>query len=103
MRRNEHILTAAALSCTLAASGAFAAEAASNQPVKDSFITAQVKTELTKDRATTGRNIMVATEHGIVSLSGTVASPAERQKAEQDARGIKGVTDVRNELTVKPE
>jgi hyperosmotically inducible protein len=87
----------------IAASGAFAAEAGSNQAVKDSYITAKVKTELTKDRVTVARNINVATEHGVVSLSGTVASAAEKQKAEQNARSIKGVTGVRNELTVRPQ
>jgi hyperosmotically inducible protein len=87
----------------IAAGGAFAADAGSNQPVKDSYITAKVKTELAKDRATTAKDINVATAHGVVSLSGTVASAAEKQKAEQDARGIKGVTDVQNDLTVTPK
>jgi osmotically-inducible protein OsmY len=34
-------------------------------------------------------------------LSGNVASDIEKQKAEQDAGGVKGVVQVKNDLNVK--
>jgi osmotically-inducible protein OsmY len=36
-------------------------------------------------------------------LSGMVASDMEKQKAEQDASGIKGVSHVENDLTIKAQ
>ncbi len=86
------------------AGGAFAADTGdvkSDQPVKDSYITTKVKAELAKDTATKAHHIKVMTKDGVVSLSGMVDSTAEKQKAETDARGIKGVVDVTNGLTVK--
>lgn len=105
MKHHKHYVTTAALSCLLAASGAFAAEnnAGNDHPVKDSYITTKVKAELTNDSSTKAKDIKVTTKDGVVVLSGTVRSAAEKEKAEQDARGIKGVTEVRNQLTVGPQ
>ncbi len=86
----------------MAVGGAFAADAVkSDQPVKDSYITTKVKGELAKDTATKARDIKVITKDGVVALSGMVSSSAEKQKAEADARSIKGVVDVANGLKVK--
>src|SRR5215471_20690454 len=88
----------------LAAGGVYAADADSahtDQPVKDSYITTKVKAELAKDTATKAHEIHVTTKDGVVALSGTVGSKAEKEKAETDARGIKGVVDVNNGLEVK--
>jgi hyperosmotically inducible protein len=74
--------------------------AGSNQPVSDSYITTKVKAELAKDSATKAKDIKVTTTDGVVVLSGTVRSEAEKQMAEQDARNIKGVAEVRNQLSV---
>src|SRR3984885_4786663 len=75
----------------------------SDQPVTDSYITTKVKAELAKDSTTKARHIHVTTKDGNVILKGMVASDDEKQKAEQDASGFKGVTHVDNELTVKAE
>ncbi|HEY4772625.1 MAG TPA: BON domain-containing protein [Steroidobacteraceae bacterium] len=75
----------------------------SDQPVTDSYITTKVKAELAKDSTTKARHIHVTTKDGNVILKGMVASDDEKQKAEQDASGVKGVTHVDNELTVKAE
>jgi osmotically-inducible protein OsmY len=45
----------------------------------------------------------VTTKDGTVMLKGIVASDTEKQKAEQDASGVKGVAHVENDLTIKAE
>jgi hyperosmotically inducible protein len=44
--------------------------------------------------------IDVDVENGVVTLSGTVRNAAQKEKAGQVARGVGGVKDVRNNLTV---
>jgi len=100
MRVKRVSMLVAAATCALAASGVFAADT-DDHPVKDSYITTKVKAELAKDTATKARKIKVTTKDGVVALSGTVDSKAEKEKAETDARGIKGVLDVNNGLEVK--
>jgi len=75
----------------------------SDQPVTDSYITTKVKAELAKDSATKARHIHVTTKDGTVVLKGMVGSDMEKQQAEQDASGIKGVAHVENDLTIKSE
>src|SRR5262249_39846595 len=48
----------------------------------------------------TARNINVDTVDGRVTLHGTVPTDVEKARAEQDARGIAGVREVRNLLQV---
>jgi hyperosmotically inducible periplasmic protein len=74
----------------------------SDQPVTDSYITTKVKASLAADKGTKARDIHVDTKEGVVMLSGTVGSTAEKELAEKDARKIKGVVQVRNDLTVQP-
>jgi hyperosmotically inducible periplasmic protein len=99
MRAKRVSMLVAAATCALAASGVFADT--DNHPVKDSYITTKVKAELAKDSDTKARHIKVTTKDGVVALSGTVNSKAEKDKAEADARNIKGVQDVNNGLEVK--
>jgi hyperosmotically inducible protein len=88
-----------------AAGAVFADDTAmkSDQPVTDSYITTKVKAELAKDSTTKARHIHVTTKDGTVMLKGIVASDTEKQKAEQDASGVKGVAHVENDLTIKAE
>lgn len=44
--------------------------------------------------------INVDVDNGVVTLSGTVASAAQKTRAQQVARAVEGVTNVRNNLTV---
>jgi hyperosmotically inducible protein len=76
---------------------------ASAQASDDTWITTKIRIELmTTDGA--GRNaVKVDTEHGKVTLHGTVDSEAAKEKAEATARAVGGVTDVRNLLQVVKE
>ena len=44
--------------------------------------------------------INVDVENNVVTLSGTVADAAQKERAEQVARGVEGVREVKNMLTV---
>ena len=100
MKRNYVSALVTAASMALVAGSAFADDVKSDQPVKDSYITTKVKAELAKDKGTNARDIHVTTKDGVVMLDGTVASDAEKELAEQDAKKIKGVLGVHNGLTV---
>lgn len=66
----------------------------SNEPVTDTWITTKVKADLLASSNVPGTEIKVETVNGVVSLSGAVASQAEKDKAVTTAKGIKGVTRV---------
>jgi hyperosmotically inducible periplasmic protein len=68
--------------------------------VSDTWITTKVQAMYFLDRDVKGMNIDVTTKGGIVTLNGTVASEATRQKAVADARSIEGVGQVIDKLTV---
>jgi len=66
----------------------------------DPGITTSVKTQLIADDQVKARNITVETRDGIVTLTGTVQSPAEQAKALQIARNTKGVSSVVDHLAI---
>ncbi|HET6655913.1 MAG TPA: BON domain-containing protein [Gammaproteobacteria bacterium] len=67
----------------------------------DTAITAAVKSKLLANSSTSGMDIHVETNHGVVTLSGTVTTDAEKSLAERIARNTNGVTDVTNNIEVK--
>jgi hypothetical protein len=68
----------------------------------DATITTRVKTLLLNDREVGVLPIEVDTFQGVVTLSGTVHSDAQRDQAIALARKAIGVKDVRSTLTVVP-
>ena len=69
--------------------------------VDDSVITTKVKSLLAADDFLKSFKISVETRKGIVQLSGFVDSQNAVDKAGQIARGVGGVTSVKNDLIVK--
>jgi hyperosmotically inducible protein len=69
--------------------------------ISDTWITTKVQAMYFLDRDVKGMNIDVTTTRGIVTLSGSVATEATRQKAIADARSIEGVSQVIDKLTIK--
>jgi len=67
----------------------------------DAWITTKVKTALIEDPLTKAYQIQVETFKGAVQLSGFVATQAEANKAVELARGVKGVTTVKNDIRLK--
>ncbi len=70
------------------------------QAIDDTAITAKVKAALLADDEVKGLAINVETSGGSVQLSGSAKSDAERQKAEQLAKSVEGVTSVQNSIAV---
>jgi len=70
------------------------------QTISDAAITTSVKSKLIANSNTSGRNIKVTTENGVVMLSGHVKSEAEKTLALQIASDTKGVKGVHNALKV---
>jgi hyperosmotically inducible protein len=66
----------------------------------DATITARVKTVLVNDPDVAGRTIDVSTAQGVVTLSGTVKTPEERDKVVGIARKVGGVKDVKSMLQI---
>lgn len=69
--------------------------------IDDSVITAKVKAAVFDDPTLKSAEINVETFKGEVQLSGFVESQADINKAASLARGIKGVTSVKNNMHVK--
>lgn len=69
--------------------------------IDDSVITAKVKAAIFGDETLKSSEINVETFKGVVQLSGFVKSPADIARATEVARGVKGVTSVKNDMRVK--
>ena len=69
--------------------------------VGDAGITTEVKTKLLADSTVSGLKIDVDTEDGVVMLSGTVKTQAEKDQAVLLARQVGGVKDVMDHLTIE--
>jgi osmotically-inducible protein OsmY len=67
----------------------------------DTRTTTRVKTAIYNEPELKVMAIHVSTEDGVVTLSGTVKTKAERTKAIQVARKVDGVKQVKNDLSVE--
>jgi hyperosmotically inducible protein len=83
----------------LAATGSV--EGAAGELIDDAALTARVKAALIDDEAAKSREIDVKTRDGVVQLSGFVESEESRRTAEEVARSVEGVSEVRNALIVR--
>ncbi|HXG67393.1 MAG TPA: BON domain-containing protein [Blastocatellia bacterium] len=68
--------------------------------VEDLEIRAAILAAFQRSPELSGKNIDVKVENRLVTLSGSVETPAQRNGAEQAARAISGVAGVTNELAV---
>lgn len=69
--------------------------------VDDAWITSKVKSKMVADDTVKARDITVNTSKGVVTLSGTVGSWEESNKAAEIAHSVKGVTEVENHLRIE--
>lgn len=67
----------------------------------DAAITGKVKAAFAADPNVKATEINVETYKGSVQLSGFVAQPGDAQRAADIARGVKGVSSVKNDIRVK--
>lgn len=114
MGKYSNITIAAAITLAFC-TGTFAAEGTSkNEPsattskhesagayVDDSVITTKVKAAILQEPTLKSAEINVETYKSVVQLTGFVSSRASIDKASKIARGVKGVTSVKNDMIVK--
>jgi hyperosmotically inducible periplasmic protein len=72
-----------------------------NRSATDATVTTAVKNKLAADATTSAARINVDTANGVVTLSGSVPTIAEKSEAERVARNTQGVTQVVNNITVE--
>jgi len=89
------------LIAAFSACGSTSKQTTPGEYVDDSVITTKIKSLLAEDDFLRSFQIGVETRKGIVQLSGFVNSKQAVDKAGQIARGVKGVTSVKNDLIVK--
>jgi osmotically-inducible protein OsmY len=76
------------------------AACAPHQPADDLTISTQVKIELLADPALGALRLNASTLNGIVTLSGSVPSQADADRAVAAARRVSGVHGVKSELKI---
>lgn len=107
MKRNLLYPLIFAAGTLLSASSVYADDVDASHPgtfVKDSAITAAIKTKLAAEHFKSLTDIRVNTDDkGIVWLSGQVATKYDAKKAEDIARETDGVRAVKNEIVVKSD
>jgi hyperosmotically inducible periplasmic protein len=78
--------------------GARMQQSSENQTVPDkaadAWITTKVKSEFGTTKDVSATDISVSTNDGVVTLRGTVATQAEKARAERVAQSVKGVKSV---------
>jgi hyperosmotically inducible protein len=72
------------------------------ETVTDAAITAAVKAKLTADTAANLVRVNVDTTKGTVYLNGSVQTAEQKARAEELARGTRGVQTVVNNLAIQP-
>ena len=90
-------LLAALLAALLLASVCLAAD----KPVTDDSITDYVRLKLASDPDVKGGALNVDVKQGVVTLSGTVETQRQKDKAARIAKKVKGVKTVVNSITLK--
>jgi osmotically-inducible protein OsmY len=104
MKTIHRIATAvftASLALTVVGCSSTPTRESTGEYLDDSAITAKVKAAFVNDPTLKATEINVETFKGDVQLSGFVAQPQDAQHAAEVARGVKGVTSVKNDIRVK--
>ncbi len=76
-------------------------ERTKGQKIDDASVTAQIKTALSNHRSTSAMKTKVETRNGEVTLSGIAKNAAEKALVTKLVTDIRGVTSVKNEMTVE--
>jgi hypothetical protein len=68
----------------------------------DAQVASDIQSKVNADQAVSNKQIAVLAANGVVTLSGSVSSEAERSAVANDAATVNGVRTVVNNLTVQP-
>lgn len=96
--RGRHILLSLVIVWSLAVSASCGKTVAAR--VDDASVSTRVKTALLNDPEIRAQSITVDTVQGVVTLTGSVRTAQERDKAVEVARRASGVTDVKSALQI---
>ena len=72
-----------------------------SEKIDDASITSQVKYALLSHKATSALKTKVTTRNGVIAVTGEASSDAEKSLVTKLAEGIRGVSSVSNNMTVK--
>jgi hyperosmotically inducible periplasmic protein len=86
----------------LLAATAFAAEGQGDERQSDLWLKAKLVTAYTLNQHLNPFRIHVEVKNGVASLSGTVDSDVERDLAVEIAKGVEGIREVKEEISVEP-
>ena len=105
MQKSKGFVSAVMFVMTLAmvACASTRTQKSAGEQIDDTVTTASVKSALIGDPTTKAYQIDVETFKGTVQLNGFVDSAASKERATEIAKKTKGVTAVRNNLTVKTD
>jgi osmotically-inducible protein OsmY len=104
MKQLNKCLSAVFLAVSLAGVGGCASTAqhqGTGEYIDDTVITTKVKAAIFDDPLTKVLEVKVKTYKGVVQLSGFVSSQAAANRAVELARGVSGVTSVKNDMQIK--
>lgn len=98
---NASLLVATLMLVPMTGYTADAASGSATEYVKDSVITTKIKAEMAAEKMSSLIKINVDTDKtGVVTLSGTTTTQMGMEKAVSIAKGVKGVTSVKNDIKV---
>lgn len=79
----------------------FAAVGLAKDAVSDDMIYNNVRIKLASDAVVKGGALDVDVKQGVVTLSGSVEMPKQRDRAAKLTKGVKGVKQVVNNITIR--
>jgi len=98
MQQNRATILAGVLVCCMATSAHAGDDATATQrpvvPSDDAWITTIVEARLLVARDIPLADVNISTDHGVVTLSGSVDTRAQLEESIERARAVKGVRDV---------
>ena len=74
---------------------------AADKPISDDLIVDQVRIKLSADAEVKGGALVVDCKQGVVTLSGTVETYRQKDKATKLTKKVKGVKQVVNNIEIK--
>ena len=95
------VMLACVLTFGMAGCNVIRGQSTAGEYVDDTVITTQIKAELLESKKVDGWDVNVDVLQGKVTLIGWASNSAERNKAAEIARGVKGVKSVDNRLKLK--
>ena len=74
---------------------------AKSEPLSDDMLYNNVKIKLASDAVVKGGGLQIDVKQGVVTLSGAVELPNQKERAEKLAKKVKGVKQVINNITIR--